>query len=278
MATPGVLIKQEAPPDTPMKEQSRSPQSLAEHEVIDDKSAALQLKQTGSVIDDKSEDGKSAVPQQEHTESAPREDESAPPRPKGPAVCGICTTAASKYKCSRCYLPYCSIACNKMHLMNHPPDPKPEPNLTPPPSQLPAEPKAAGARHPFHILETSKKLEWLFRRYPNLPQQLLDIYTEMQPPAEDASVRIPASLRQGAPARGKWSREKGIKKGKAALRRARQLPGEAGEAIREYGLLVMLLLEESEAKDGARTALQQQFAQQDVELIRELMEMENGRP
>lgn len=26
-------------------------------------------------------------------------------KPKGPATCGVCEAAASKYKCSRCYLP-----------------------------------------------------------------------------------------------------------------------------------------------------------------------------
>lgn len=26
-------------------------------------------------------------------------------KPKGPAICGVCEAAASKYKCSRCYLP-----------------------------------------------------------------------------------------------------------------------------------------------------------------------------
>ncbi|RCI16607.1 hypothetical protein L249_2233 [Ophiocordyceps polyrhachis-furcata BCC 54312] len=254
MVSPDPLIKRESP-DTPIKEQSRSPLSLANHD-----------------------DGKASTPQLEQTESAPREDKSASPKPKGPVICGICTTVASKYKCSRCYLPYCSVACNKMHQMNHPPDPKPEPPPTPPrPSQSPAEPTTAcSARHPFQILATSDKLLWLFSKYPKLPQQLLDIHMETQPPAEDASVRIPASLRQRMPARGNWSHEKGIRKGKAALRRARQLPGEAGEAVREYCLLVLLLVEENEAKNGARTMLQQQFAQQDADLIRQLMEMEKG--
>ncbi|RDA87910.1 hypothetical protein CP532_1672 [Ophiocordyceps camponoti-leonardi (nom. inval.)] len=255
MASPDPPISRETP-DRPIKEPSRSPPSLTNHEVID---------------------GEASAPQLEQTERAPREDKGVSPRSKGPVICGICTTAASKYKCSRCYLPYCSVACNKTHQMNHPPDPEPQPQSTPRPSQPPAEPETADALHPFQILATSDKLSWLFRKYPKLPQQLLDIHTQTLPPAEDASVRIPASLRQGVPARGNWTHEKGISKGKAALRRARQLPGEAGEAVREYCLLVLLLLEENEAKNGARTVLQQEFAQQDAELIRQLMEMEKGR-
>ncbi|PFH58085.1 hypothetical protein XA68_14187 [Ophiocordyceps unilateralis] len=216
------------------------------------------------------------APQRDGMELAPSEGDDAAPTPKGPAMCGICVAVASKYKCSRCYLPYCSVACNKTHQTNHPPDPTPEPSPKPRPSDSPAEP--TGPPNPFQALDKSEKLEWLFRKYPNLPQQLLDIHTETQPPPEDLSVRIPASLMRGVPAQGNWSHEKGISRGKAALRRARQLPGEAGEAVREYCTLIMLLLDGEEAENGAQTVLQQQLAQQDADLIRQLMEVDKDRP
>lgn len=82
---------------------------------------------------------------------------------------------------------------------------------------------------------------------------------------------------QGISGRSNWSHEKGISSGKAALRRARQLPGEAGEAIREYCALISLLLSDEEAKDSARAVLQQRLAQQDADMIRQLMEEEKGR-
>ncbi|PHH67980.1 hypothetical protein CDD80_340 [Ophiocordyceps camponoti-rufipedis] len=211
-------------------------------------------------------------PEQDWTET---EVHDAPPSPKGPTMCGVCAAVESKYKCSRCYLPYCSVACNRTHQSNHPPDPEPE--LSPPesPPRAPsAEPE--GTPNLFGALDKSDKLEWLFRKYPNLPEQLLDIYNETQPPQDDMSARIPASLMRGVPSQGNWSCEKGISKGKAALRRARQLPGEAGEAIREYCTLIMLLVEEEEAKSGAQTVFQQQLAEQDANMIRQLMAAENG--
>ncbi|KAM4060027.1 HIT zinc finger domain-containing protein [Hirsutella rhossiliensis] len=193
---------------------------------------------------------------------------------KGPTACGVCEAAAWRYKCSRCYLPYCSVACNKAHQENHPPDPKPEP-VPEPPSERPAKP--TGPANPFQALDNSETLAWLFRKYPNLPQQLLDIHSATQPPPEDPSKQIPASLMQGISSRSNWSQEKGISRGKAALRRARQLPGEAGEAVREYCTLISLLLSEEEAKDSSRAMLQQQFAQQDADMIRQLMEAETSR-
>ncbi|KAJ6439623.1 zinc finger domain-containing protein [Purpureocillium lavendulum] len=205
------------------------------------------------------------------------EDET-PPK-KGPAMCGVCKTTASKYKCSRCYLPYCSVACNKAHQANHPPDlkPKSEPDDEPPSASLPAKP--SGPLNPFSALDNSDKLAWLFRKYPNLPQQLLDIHAETQPPPEDPSKHIPASLLQGvaAPRRNNWTRDQGIKKGKSALRKARQQPGKDGEGVREYCTLIRMLVNDGEANDGATATLQQQFAQEDADIIRQLMEEERDR-
>ncbi|KND94482.1 hypothetical protein TOPH_00897 [Tolypocladium ophioglossoides CBS 100239] len=194
--------------------------------------------------------------------------------PKGPTICGVCETTASKYKCPRCYLPYCSIACNKAHLENHPPDPTPEP-VPEPPSDPPV--KGSGPPNPFRALDNSERLTWLFRKYPNLPQQLLDIHAATQPPPEDPSKQIPASLMQGILRRSNWSRDKGISRGKAALRRARQFPGEAGEGVREYCTLIKLLLNEEDSDDDTRAVLQQKFAQQDADIIWQLMEEEKGR-
>ncbi|PHH92894.1 hypothetical protein CDD83_4037 [Cordyceps sp. RAO-2017] len=201
------------------------------------------------------------------------------PKAKGPTVCGVCEAVASKYKCSRCYLPYCSIACNKLHQKDHPPDQPAGRTTEAPPDPPPEAPTGRPLpSNPFQVLDNSDKLAWLFRKYPNLPQQLLDIYSATEPPAEDPGKRIPASLQRGAPRRGTWSADKGLARGKAALRRARQLPGEAGEAVREYCTLILLLLGEDESgQDGAGAALRQQFAQQDVDVIRQLMEEEKGR-
>lgn len=177
----------------------------------------------------------------------------------------------------------CSVACNKIHQANHPPDTKPKPEPAQAQEKAPAVSllaKPSAPSNPFSALDNSDKLTWLFRKYPDLPQQLLDIHAETQPPPEDPSKHIPASLMQGVapPRRNNWTRDQGIKKGKAALRKARQLPGKEGEGVREYCTLIRMLLNEEEADDGGATAtLQRQFAQQDADIIRQLMEEEKGR-
>ncbi|KAF4123618.1 HIT zinc finger [Geosmithia morbida] len=169
------------------------------------------------------------------------------------STCGVCEKNPSKYKCPRCYLPYCSVACNKIHRENHPPDPEPtQPASAAVPSELlltttgalPTRPGDDDDDSPYSVIHRSEKLQWLFRKYPRLPEQLLEIETAMREPTSERS-RIPASLLKDLPPQNSgWDREKGIAQGKKALRRARGAEGEDGEAIREYSELVLYLMEE----------------------------------
>lgn len=172
----------------------------------------------------------------------------------GPLMCGICEKNQSKYKCSRCYLPYCSVACNKIHRENHPADPDPAPRLPSPPLQPPsvdAHGNGNKQARPFEILEQSEQLQYLFRKYPRLRAQLLDIHAATIEPAS-AQSRIPASLLKDLPGSGSdWNTEKGIESGKQALRKARTAKGEDGEAIREYSELVLHLMDKATSRtDG----------------------------
>ncbi|PHH66637.1 hypothetical protein CDD81_6474 [Ophiocordyceps australis] len=192
----------------------------------------------------------------------------------GPVICGVCNINSFKYKCSRCYLPYCSVACNKTHQENHPPDIKLEPRPPPKPA-CDLISKTTRRDNPFQVLDDSEKLSWLFRKYPNLPQQLLDIHAASQPPPQDPSRQIPDSLNNGRSTRPQWSRDKGIQRGKAALRKARNRPGQEGEAIREYCTLISMLLNDDKEEES-RLLLQQQVKQDDAQLIRQLMEEEQS--
>ncbi|KAH6608001.1 hypothetical protein Trco_004314 [Trichoderma cornu-damae] len=199
-------------------------------------------------------------------------------------LCGICESNPGKYKCSRCRLPY------KTHQRNHPPDaPKPtsqapnEPNASAPPPPPPALPPPLGRidpANPFSALATSDKLQLLFQKYPNLPNQLLEIHAATQPPSEapDAAARakaIPASLMKGLaaknPGRATWNHDVGIRNGKAALRRARKANGEDGEAIREYTELILHIMDETGDKGNAAAYVQRQVAEQDTALIERLL-------
>jgi hypothetical protein len=156
------------------------------------------------------------------------------------------------------------VACNKFHRENHPPDPElaPKPPVEPPPpaaaaeppveepSEDPADPRGRKYKHPFRTLQHSEQLQWLFRKYPRLPDQLLEIHAATQPPPAETS-KIPAALLKGLPPKKQgWDREKGIARGKDALRKARKVDGEDGEAIREYSELVLHLIEEARARPG----------------------------
>lgn len=143
----------------------------------------------------------------------------------------------------------CSVACNKIHRETHASEPEPAPKprslVVPPPS---ATEQGHGIdNNPFHVLESSEQLQYLFKKYPRLRDQLLDIHTAtMEPPS--IKSKIPASLMKDLPKNSDtWDRDKGIANGKAALRKARRAAGEDGEALREYSELVKHFLDNPES-------------------------------
>ncbi|KAJ6784171.1 hypothetical protein PWT90_09262 [Aphanocladium album] len=180
----------------------------------------------------------------------------------------------------------CSVACNKIHRENHPPDPEPKPE----PPQAAAVPTVAAeapavtnnledTHNPFRALDSaSDKLQMLFTKYPSLPQQLMDIHAAMQPPSEtEQNNGIPASLLKGLPTKkGTWNHDIGIKNGKEALRKARKTDGAPGEAVKEYCELIQYLMN-GQAGADASALLQKQAATQDSELIERLMTEEKRR-
>jgi len=163
-------------------------------------------------------------------------------------LCGICEINPSKYKCPRCFLPYCSVACNKIHRESHAGEPEPAPKPAAPlPPPVVSKPHKDGIKsdNPFHVLEHSEQLQYLFKKYPRLREQLEEIHSAtMEPPS--AKSKIPASLLKGLPDKGDgWNRDKAIASGKEALRKARKASGEDGDAIREYSELVLHFMDSS---------------------------------
>ncbi|KAG6232489.1 hypothetical protein E4U26_004968 [Claviceps purpurea] len=231
-------------------------------------------------------DDQKHIPQQEEASSenpqrqSPLPSSPPAPTPKAVTLCGVCGAEQPKYKCPRCYVPYCSVACNKTHKENHPPDqpiPVPQPDKPVPSSNGTSNsPQKNGSLNPFRVLDTSDDLRRLFRKYPNLAEQLLTIFAATQPPEEAPDKRIPASLMQGVAKKETWNHDIGINNGKEALRKARDLKGEAGEAVREYSELVLHLMNTGDDKGQASTVLQRQVAQEDSKLIEQLMAQERG--
>lgn len=180
------------------------------------------------------------------------------------------------------------MTCSKVHRENHPPDPEPKPaepsQTAAAPSPTDAAPTAAHDRssssnNPFRALDSaSDKLQMLFTKYPDLPQQLAAIDAAMRPPSEASQNNgIPASLLKGLPSKSSgWNHDVGIKNGKEALRRARKADGAAGEAVREYCELITYLMS-GQAGAEAAALLQRETATQDSQLIERLMAEEQRR-
>ncbi|KAF5645013.1 zinc finger HIT domain protein [Fusarium sp. NRRL 25303] len=198
-----------------------------------------------------------------------------------PSLCGVCEVNPPKYKCPRCRLPYCSVACNKIHRENHPPDPEPAPAPTPTApqsalseSQATSLPRLPDPSNPFQALESSEKLRLLFRKYPGLPDQLRKIDAATLPPPETKPT-IPASLLKGLPPKQEaWNHDIGIQNGKEALRKARRADGEQGDAIREYSELILHLMNTESAQTDVDNIIRQKMAQEDTKLIERLMAQE----
>ncbi|KAL1912793.1 hypothetical protein Sste5344_001383 [Sporothrix stenoceras] len=205
--------------------------------------------------------------QEKPTEDEPSDDaEAAKPPAKKRTICGVCNKEPSKYKC-----PSCSVACNRIHRDNHPPDaPAEEKKSTLPSassvSSLP--PKPTPPPHPFQVLDDAPELKYLFEKYPTLPDRLKKIYEATQPPAARGSGSANKPNIPGLPARlpnnhskggrgGRnnneiWTKEKGLREGQKALRRARVDPSEEGDAVRAYCELVTHLL--AREAEGATSA------------------------
>lgn len=138
-------------------------------------------------------------------------------------------------------------------------------------------PQVFDPKNPFRALETSDKLQLLFKKYPDLPDQLLEIHAATLPPAPGPEKAIPASLLQGMAKKDNWNHDMGIKNGKDALRKARRAGGEAGKAIREYSELVLYVMNEAGNQEDAEAILRQQMAQEDNKLIESLIAQESRR-
>ncbi|EFW98726.1 hit finger domain protein [Grosmannia clavigera kw1407] len=225
------------------------------------------------------EDDKGEVSSETATES------SEVPATKRRTLCGVCHNEAAKYKCPRCSLAYCSVACSRTHRDSHPPenDDIVTARTATTAAIFPTPTAPQTRRHPFSVLDDSVELKHLFSKYPHLQARLRAIYEATLPPAlrqnqnEQQGPSWEASSRgrgrggyrgggRGGGGRGgsqagpaprldqPWTTELGLRQGQKALRRARIDPGEDGDSVREYCELVTYLLARGEDDKNAAAA------------------------
>ncbi|KAH8590273.1 hypothetical protein B0O99DRAFT_308673 [Bisporella sp. PMI_857] len=204
------------------------------------------------------------------------------------ALCGVCSAKESKYKCSRCYLPYCSVACHTIHKTTHPAEEhKPTLKMTEPPKLAVAyRPGTIGSlKNPFAALDDSVNLlEKLFSQYPRLPAQLLEIHSATLQPETDeeneAQLQLIRESRKESSEQGitgrnpPWSNARGEQSGVQALKNARRVYGKDGEGIRQYGELILQILQGDNEVDAAE-ALERERREEDAKLISQLLEAES---
>ncbi|KFY67668.1 hypothetical protein V496_01476 [Pseudogymnoascus sp. VKM F-4515 (FW-2607)] len=224
------------------------------------------------------------------------EDQGPPKTSLSSKLCGVCNDQQAKYKCSRCEIPYCSVACATLHRAI-PCEAPVTRSLTP----LAAEPATQnGSVRPlpgtvagstqgniFSVLESSQKLQTLFIMYPRLRSQLRDIYNATLPPTDDSNTlgsnndhSYPQFQRgrgggrggmgRGSSSRqGPWSSDRGTQDGIDALGKAKLEFGKSSEGVREYANLVLKLV----AADGVDVArlVQDEVAEENAKIIAQLL-------
>ncbi|KAL2195783.1 hypothetical protein P885DRAFT_39405 [Corynascus similis CBS 632.67] len=211
--------------------------------------------------------------------------ESPSPSPKKllPKICGVCGAQPGKYKCPRCSMPYCSVACNKQHKENHPPDP-PKPEPSPAPSKVQPDP---AEDDPYSILlEHRDTFQHLFTKYSSLAAELTRIQETTLPPSDALNTSggdVAASAarnRQQPWMRGNnrqqqpWTKDVGLRNGAEALRRARTDPSDTGDGVREFCELVKFLLNK---KRESIEKVREEVAAEEARHIERLMREEGGR-
>ncbi|KAI1003344.1 hypothetical protein K3495_g4862 [Podosphaera aphanis] len=193
-------------------------------------------------------------------------------------LCGVCTSRESHYKCSNCYLPYCTLACSNAHKATHPDQPlnSQQPKAATVPSnplqvETPNTQCDPYTRDPFASLDESKDLQSLFKIYPNLPSVLEKIYEATLPPVNTAHTHAP----NGRAGRGKngpsWTSDIGLQKGVKALHAAKDMSNLDGEGVRAYMRLVMDIIHNDPEKTSAEQ-IRRELAEQDTQTIMRMLD------
>jgi len=143
---------------------------------------------------------------------------------------------------------------------------------------------AARSKGPFAALDDSLELfKELFRQYPRLSQQLLEIESASQRPAtEEEAVAQLDLINQYSFEKGKggvkvrpWDQNRGNDSGVQALRNARRVYGKDGEGVRQYGELILQILNRANTVDDAVETIEQERRDEDARVINELLQVES---
>ncbi|KAH6682940.1 hypothetical protein B0J14DRAFT_467844 [Halenospora varia] len=197
--------------------------------------------------------------------------------PSKSKLCGVCNEKDSRYKCSRCYLPYCSIACSSTHKATHPPQetvPKPVDKSPPKINSRIPQAGTVGYRGPFCALDESKELQALFKIYPQLKSQLENIYAATLSPTEGSQPELSHGHRKKSGKADFWDRDRGLQNGIHALNKLRNTCGEDGEGVREFSRLILQIVSGEENLTAAE-AIRKEIDDENARIVSLLLSHES---
>ncbi|KAH8687505.1 hypothetical protein BGZ60DRAFT_363535 [Tricladium varicosporioides] len=196
--------------------------------------------------------------------------------PSKSKLCGVCNEKDSRYKCSRCYLPYCSIGCISIHKAAHPPQEtvhKPADQSPPKINARIPQAGVVGYKSPFCALDESKELRALFKIYPQLKSQLENIYAATLPPTEGSQPELSHRHRKKSSKADFWDRDRGLQNGIHALNELRNTCGEDGEGVREFSRLILQIVSGEENLSAAE-AIRKEINDENARIVSLLLSHE----
>ncbi|KAI1084403.1 hypothetical protein F5B20DRAFT_576542 [Whalleya microplaca] len=213
-------------------------------------------------------------------------------------LCLICDTAEGKYKCPRCNLYTCSVACFREHRDNHPDMPESADDspatLSSKASNTNGNDSPAASTGDANSVEDTKadatasklseitdmpEYKVLIQKYPRLEAILWTLAAATDPPAHDdfGDAKHTALPGSNAGFRRKanqpWTKDVGYDNAVKTMRRIRNGPGDDRDAVQEFCELHRLFLARKESADTA-ARIRQQLAKDNADVIGSLLRVE----
>ncbi|KAF2792467.1 hypothetical protein K505DRAFT_376025 [Melanomma pulvis-pyrius CBS 109.77] len=165
-------------------------------------------------------------------------------------LCGICKTEPKKYKCPTCAVPYCSLACFKLHKPTHPvsaasPSTSAAPEIPQPPLPAPP-PKYLRQKVDFSVLATNPKFQELLKTHPELFSTLQHVFAATIEPERGDRPRSHYRGGRGGKFRdqgSKWTQKRGDADAMKLLKGVRD--GEKGDKVQGAMAEFVRLVEET---------------------------------
>ncbi|KAI2632372.1 hypothetical protein GGR54DRAFT_583211 [Hypoxylon sp. NC1633] len=203
-------------------------------------------------------------------------------------LCLVCDTVEGKYKCPQCNLFTCSLPCSREHRDNHPPlDASTVLWLTDNNTTSASDGGSQDGRQESTPAKENADIadmpeyKALARKYPNLESLLWNIAAATDPPIDNGGSNAKLGTSHGfnkgyRKANQPWTKDIGYENGIKVLRKTRDAPGNDRDALKEYCELVRLYLARKESSAEAVRKTREQFPEDDVKAIKDLMRSEGA--